>query len=157
TLFAEASLSGRSGSTTWVAGLAYQEDGFHSETFPRFDYTYRVPAAFAQAEHDLSPDLTMAGSGRIDFHDEYGTRFSPRLSLLYRPGPWTIRASGGRGFFAPTPFVEEIEAAGLSRLEPLAGLKAETASTASLDIGYARGRLETTITLFGSDMDHSVR
>jgi iron complex outermembrane receptor protein len=157
TVFVEASLSGQNGPTTWVGGLAYQEDGFRSETFPLFDYTFRVPAAFAQAEHDLSPDLTVAGSARIDFRDEYGTRFSPRLSLLYRPGPWTIRASGGRGFFAPTPFVEEIEAAGLARLEPLGKLEAETASTASLDIGYTRGRLETSVTLFGSNMTNSVR
>jgi iron complex outermembrane receptor protein len=157
TVFAEASLSGQSGPTTWVGGLAYQEDGFRSETFPLFDYTFRVPAAFAQAEHDLSQDLTVAGSARVDFHDEYGMRFSPRLSVLYRPGPWTIRASGGRGFFGPTPFVEEIEAAGLASLEPLGDLDAETASTASLDIGYARGRLETSITLFGSDMANSVR
>jgi iron complex outermembrane receptor protein len=157
TVFAEASVSGQGGRTTWVAGIAYQEDAFRSETFPLFDYTFRVPAAFAQAEHDLSPDLTVAGSARVDLHDEYGTRISPRLSLLYRPGPWTIRVSGGRGFFAPTPFVEEIEAAGLGRLEPFDDLEAETASTASLDIGYARGQLETSVTLFGSNMAHSVR
>lgn len=157
TLFAEASLSGEAGATTWVGGFAYQVDAFRSRTFPAFDYTYRVPGVFAQAEHELTPDLTLAGSARLDIHDEYGTRFSPRLSLLFRPGNWTIRASGGRGFYAPTPFVEEIEAAGLSRLEPLGALEPETATTASLDIGYRQGPLEANVTLFGSDMKNSTR
>lgn len=157
TLFAEASFSGEAGATTWVGGLAYQEDGFRSETFAPFDYTYRVPGLFAQAEHELSADLTLAGSARVDFHNEFGTQFSPRLSLLYRPGRWTVRASGGRGFYAPTPFVEEIEAAGLARLEPLGELEAETATTASLDVGYARGPVEANVTLFGSDMENSTR
>ena len=138
-LFTEASLSGESGATAWVAGAAFQSDGFRSDTFPAFDYTYNVPGLFAQIEQQASPDLTLAASGRVDFHDEFGTQFSPRLSALYRPGRWTIRASFGQGFFAPTPFVDEIDAAGLSRLEPLGDLEAETASTASLDIGYAKG------------------
>lgn len=157
TVFAEASLSGETGGTSWVGGIAYQLDSFRSKTFPAFDYDYEVPGIFAQVEQDVTPQLVLAGSARLDFHNEYGTRFSPRLSLLYKPGPWTMRVSGGRGFYAPTPFVEEIEAAGLSRLEPLGALKAETATTASLDIGYARGGVEANVTLFGSNMDDATR
>jgi len=76
---------------------------------------------------------------------------------LYRPGNWTFRASLGRGFYAPTPFVEEIEAAGLSRLEPLGALKAETAGTASVDIVYARGPIEASVGLFASNIDDATR
>jgi iron complex outermembrane receptor protein len=157
TVFTEASVAGSAGGTSWIGGLAYQLDSFRSQTFSAFDYTYRVPAVFAQVEHDVDADLTLAGSARVDFHNEFGTQFSPRLSLLYRPGPWTIRASGGRGFFASTPFVEEIEAAGLSRLEPVGELEAETATTASLDVGYTRGPLEATLTLFGSEIGNATR
>jgi iron complex outermembrane receptor protein len=157
TLFGEVSLARRSDATSWVTGVAFQTDSFRSETFPAFDFTYDVPAAFAQVEHELTPELTLAGSARIDFHSEYGTQLSPRLSALYRPGPWTIRASLGRGFYAPPPFVEEIEAAGLSRLEPLSGLEAETAQTASLDVGYARGSIEASVTLFASNIDKATR
>lgn len=157
TLFAEVSLAGEAGRTSWVAGVAYQADGYRSDTFPLFDYDFTVPGVFLQAEHELNDQLTLAGSARIDLHSEYGTRFSPRLSLLYRPGFWTVRASAGRGFYAPTPFVDETEAAGLSRLEPLSGLRAETAESASLDIGYARGPIEANVTLFGSDMRNTTR
>lgn len=156
-LFGEASVAGGSGATSWVGGIAFQQDGFRSEAFPAFDYTYDVPGIFAQVEQEASFDLTLAASGRVDFHDEYGTQFSPRLSALYRPGNWTIRGSLGGGFFAPTPFVDEIEGAGLSRLEPLEGLEAETAQTASLDVGYADGPWEANLTLFGADIENATR
>lgn len=157
TALAEFSLAGNAADTAWVAGAAYQVDGFRSRTFPAFDYTYRVPAVFGQIEQDVGPRFTLAASGRVDFHDRYGTQASPRLSLLYRGGPWTVRASAGRGFYAPTPFVEEIEAAGLSRLEPLGELEAETATTASLDFGYAEGGLEANVTFFGSNVRNMTR
>lgn len=157
TAFGEAALSVNSGGTSWLGGVALQRDAYRSKTLAAFDYTHTVPAVFAQVEHDLRDELTVAGSGRIDFHDEYGTRFSPRVSMLYRPGPWTFRASVGRGFYAPTPFVEEIEATGLSRLEPLMDLKAEVAETASLEAGYASGALEATVTLFGSRIHDAVQ
>lgn len=157
TLFAEASYAVQAGATQWLAGLVFQRDAFRSETFPAFDYTHSVPAAFAQVEHDVRDDLTLAASARWDAHDEYGARLSPRLSALYRPGPWTLRASVGRGFHAPTPFVEEIEAAGLSRLEPLFGLKAEVAESASLEGGYSSGPIEASVILFASNIHDAVR
>jgi outer membrane receptor for ferrienterochelin and colicins len=157
TLLAEASLAGRSGATAWLGGIAFQSDSYHSPSFPAFNYVFEVPGIFAQAEHELRSNLTLAASARVDFHSEYGARFSPRLSALWRPGPWTVRASYGRGFYAPTPFVEEIEDAGLSRLEPLRDLEAETAESASLDIGYARGPIETSVTLFSSNIARATR
>jgi iron complex outermembrane receptor protein len=156
TLFAEASLAGDSGRTSWVAGIAYQADSYRSETFPVFDYDFEVPGAFVQVEHEVSQALTLAGSARVDAHSEYGTRFSPRVSALYRPAFWTFRASFGRGFHGPTPFVDETEAAGLSRLAPLGRLRAETAESASIDIGYARGAVEANLTVFASNMKDTV-
>ena len=157
TLFGEASFSTDDGTTSWLGGVAVQNDLFRSASFAAFDYSHTAPALFAQVEHKLWDDLTLAGSARLDFHNLYGSRFSPRLSALYRPGPWTFRASMGRGFYAPTPFVEEIEAAGLSRLQPLAGLRAETVESVSVEGGYASGSFETNITLFTSTIHHAVR
>lgn len=152
TVFTEASLSGAAGDISWIGGVAYQRDTFRSRTFPILNYAYDVPGVFGQVEQGFSPDLTLAGSARLDFHNEFGAQLSPRLSLLYRPGFWTIRLSGGRGFYAPTPFVEEIEAAGLSRLEPIDDLAVETAANASIDLGYKRGPLEANVTIFGANM-----
>ncbi|RIJ26026.1 TonB-dependent receptor [Henriciella barbarensis] len=150
---AETSLTWQGDRTNWVLGAALQTDSFSSDTFPAFDYDYDVPGVFAQVDHDFSELLAVSLSGRLDDHSAFGTQFSPRLSVLYRPGNWTIRGSVGEGYYAPTPFVEEIEAAGLSRLEPLSGLEEETAQTASLDVGYRQGPVETSLTLFASDVD----
>ena len=53
--------------------------------------------------------------------------------------------------------MDEIEAAGLSRLEPLGELEAETARTASLDVGYADGPWEANVTLFGANIKNATR
>jgi outer membrane receptor for ferrienterochelin and colicins len=157
TTFAEASYSNDLGRTQWLAGLAFQQDGYKSETFPQFDYTFDAPALFAQVEHEALETLTLAASARFDDHSEYGGFLSPRISALWKSGDFTVRGSLGSGFYAPTPFVEEIEAAGLSRLAPLGDLEAETAETASLDVGYRTGGWETNVTLFGSDLHDAVR
>ncbi|WP_206212335.1 TonB-dependent receptor [Wenzhouxiangella sp. XN79A] len=153
----ESSLTGYTLRSNWVAGIALQSDVFDSDDFPAFDYSYEVPGLFGQLDYDLTEALSTSISARLDEHSEYGSQFSPRLSVLYRPGDWTIRGSYGQGYFAPTPFVEEIEAAGLSRLEPLMGLKEETAETASIDVGYSWGELETNATLFASNVDDVTR
>jgi outer membrane receptor for ferrienterochelin and colicins len=157
TLFAEASLAAGSDRTSLLGGLALQGDRYRSRAFPGFDYAYTVPGAFVQVEHRALDELTLAGSARVDLHSEYGTRLSPRVSALYKPGRVTVRASLGRGFYAPTPFVEETEAAGLSRLAPLSGLRAETADTASLDVGYKRAGIEANVALFASHLHDAVR
>lgn len=157
TLFGEASLSADWAGSSWVAGAVVQADDYTSEAFPVFDYSYTTPALFVQVEREVGENVTLAASGRWDDHSEYGSYFSPRLSALYRPGPWTVRASWGTGFYAPTPFVEETEASGLSRLEPISGLRAETGETASFDIGYAAGPFEATMTLFASDIGDAVQ
>lgn len=157
TLFAEASLAGSAGSINWLAGVAVQNDGYRSKSFPAFDYDFTVPGLFAQVEADVAAGLTLSGSARFDDHSEYGSHLSPRISMLYKPGGWTIRASYGRGFYAPTPFVEQIDAVGLSRLAPLDGLEAETAGTASLDIGYRKDGFSANLSLFASDIDDAVQ
>jgi outer membrane receptor for ferrienterochelin and colicins len=155
--FAEASLAGTVDGTAWVAGVALQADDYRSRTFPAFNYRFTAPGVFAQVEQEIGTRLTLAASGRVDFHNAYGTQVSPRVSALYRTGPWRLRVSAGRGFTAPTPFVDEVEDAGLSRLEPLGKLKPETARTASVDLGYAKGPIEAGVTLFAADIDNAVR
>ena len=150
----ESSLSGYTDRSDWVVGLAYLSDIYESDTFPTFDYSYEVPSLFAQVDYEMTSELTTSVSARVDEHSDFGTQVSPRVSLLYRPGDLTIRGSYGKGYYAPTPFVEEIEAAGLSRLAPIQGLVEEQAETASLDFTYTYNNIETSFTLFGSNIEN---
>jgi iron complex outermembrane receptor protein len=152
TYFAEAALTATArGGQTSVVGVALQRESYRSRDVPRFDYAYTVPAAFAQ--YDLEPAgwLALSASGRVDAHSEYGTFFNPRLSALVRaPAGWTARLSAGTGAFAPTPFTEETEVAGLTPLRAFRGLRAERARSASLDLGGTVGPFEVNGTVFGS-------
>lgn len=158
TWFGEASISGSAGRHTWVAGAAYQEDVYDAMQAFQAAYAFRAPAVFLQDEIVLGARVSVAASGRIDVHNEYGTLASPRVSVLLRPADeWTARLSAGGGSFAPTPFTEVTDETGLTRLAPLAGLRAERARTASADLTWTRGGVEATGTVFGSRVKDAVQ
>ena len=150
----ESSLSGYSDKTAWLVGVALQSEKFNSDSFPEFNYAYQVPGLFSQLDYEASDEVSLSLSARADWHSEYGTQVSPRISLLYSPENWTIRGAYGKGFFAPSPFIEDIDEAGLSRLAPLENLDEERASTASIDISYVLGSMETSMTIFTSAIDN---
>jgi iron complex outermembrane receptor protein len=152
--FGETSLQGVSGRHTWVTGAAFQQDHFDLPRLQSLDYRFSSPAVFAQDEISFGPRWTLAASGRIDVHSEYGVLATPRVSLLVRPATgWTLRVAGGTGAFAPTPFTEETEETGLSRVLPLRGVRAEHARGTSVDLTRVFGPWEVTGTVFGSDVD----
>lgn len=158
TWFGEASATGTHGRHTWVGGAAFQQDRYNSPDVGPFDFTASSPSVFAQDEVRFGPRLTIAASLRADGHSEYGTIVSPRASLLARPDErWILRASLGGGSYAPTPFNEETDETGLSRLAPLSGLRAERARGGSFDATFHRGRVEFSATVFASRVFHAVQ
>ncbi|MGY6629228.1 MAG: TonB-dependent receptor plug domain-containing protein [Oceanicaulis sp.] len=148
TLFGEATLAWSHDGHSLVGGLAVQADTLDADDFPDIDYSFTVPGVFIQYDRDLTEDFTVSGGLRADSHSAYGEFLSPRVSVLWRPGAWTLRASAARGFFAPGPFVGAIEETGLSRLDPLTGLEAERAESLSFDIGRRFGPFEANLIAF---------
>ncbi len=125
---------------------------------PQFDFRFSAPSVFAQDEVSFGPAWTLGVSARADVHSEYGTLFTPRLSVLVRPwSGWTVRVAAGTGAFAPTPFIEETEETGLSRVLALHGLRAERARGASADVTRVLGPMEVTGTIFASRVDDPVQ
>ena len=155
--FAEAAYSGTGGGHTRVVGAALQAEGYRARDVSGFDYSYVTASLFAQEEYAPTEWITLSLAGRADWHSEYGAFFNPRLSLLLRPAEWTVRGSVGTGYFAPTPFTEETESIGLSRVRPLNGLDAERALTASLDVGRSIGPVEVNATVFGSRTENALQ
>ncbi|HVE78786.1 MAG TPA: TonB-dependent receptor, partial [Gemmatimonadaceae bacterium] len=164
TWFAEASAAMPRGRWTWVAGAAYQEERYRNEDVAGFDYTFRVPSAFAQADVDPAPWLALSMSARADRHSVYGTVVSPRVSALLRApddgalAGWTARLSAGGGAFAPSWLTEETEAVGLDpvvrpgALGAPARLRLERATGGSVDVGGRFGALEVNVTGFTSEV-----
>jgi iron complex outermembrane receptor protein len=144
-------LLGKRGRHNWLIGAATQQDRYDATDLPSFDYAFTTPGLLAQDEIALPENLTLGISARLDWHSQYGTFASPRLSLLYKPvASVTARVSAGTGFFAPTPFVEETEETGLSRVRPMTGIVAERARGVSFDTTWSQGPVEIVGTLFGS-------
>ena len=157
TWLGEASLTIPHGVSLWVIGGAIQQEGYDAFDVSGFDYSFTTPALFAQNTITLSPSFSLTASARADRHSEYGTQFAPRLSVLRRLGPvWTLRASAGGGYFAPSPFTEETEVIGLAQLEPLSGIREERARSGSIDLGGNIGVIELNVTAFASLIEHPV-
>lgn len=155
--FAEAAVSGGPGNLEWLVGSSWQREAYRARDVGGMDYTFTTPAGFVQLTATPRPWVTATASGRCDAHNVYGTICSPRLSTLFRlAAAWSLRASVGTGFFAPTPFVEETQAIGLTHLAPPAGLVAERARNGSLDLTAALGPLEVSATLYASRISHAV-
>ncbi len=150
TLFGEIALRGTAGLHTWVVGGAFERHTFDPQDVPRFAYQYRVPAVFAQDDVAARPWLNISASARVDVHNMFGTFVSPRVSGLVRNGGWSVRASIGTGFFAPTPVTEETQAAGLTRLIIPIPLEPERGRSASVDLTRAVGPLSVTASAFDS-------
>lgn len=151
--FAEVSFSGQDGRHLWVLGLAVQHDGYAHQQLPQFDFDYTVPAIFAQDEFEVADWVTVAASVRYDEHSRFGGSLSPRLSALIRAREWAVRLSAGTGFFAPTPFTEEVEAVGLTRLRPPGEWVEERARSAMIDVGRSFGPVEVNVSAFASSID----
>ncbi len=157
TWFGETSLSATRGASLWVLGAALQQERYRAEDVAGFDYAFTTPGLFAQHTLDVGERLALTTSARVDRHSEYGTQWAPRLSALVRLTPaWSLRASAGTGYFAPTPFTEETEVIGLRPLVPLRGIRGERARSGSLDLGGALGAVELNATLFGSAIERPV-
>jgi iron complex outermembrane receptor protein len=155
-LFGEAALTLTRASQVVVAGAAVERDAYTARDVPVHDYVFTAPALFA--EHTWSPAawFGVSSSARADFHSKYGTFVSPRVSLLFRAGEeWNARLSAGSGVYAPTPFTEETEAIGLTRLRPL-GVSAERAAGASMDVSGRLGPLEMHASAHHSEVRHPV-
>lgn len=149
--FGEVSLTRAIGRHTIVIGGAMQGDAYRAAQLPQFNYTYWVPSLFAQDDFTVSPRVSFSASARLDRHSKYGAVASPRLSMLVRPAEgWSIRLSGGRGYFAPTPLTEETEAVGLTRLRAFNAGDVERAQSYSADVSRSIGPAEFNVTAFGS-------
>ena len=155
--FGEISIRGSVNRHTWVVGGAIEADRYRSTQLPQFDHAFTIPGVFVQDDVVLTSWLSLSGSARLDHHTEYGTFVSPRVSALVRASQWQARASAGTGFFGPSALTEETESAGLTRLSIPRRLRAERGRSASVDVTRTAGPLSTTMTVFASRVNHSIK
>ena len=93
---------------------------------------------FAQDDWKFHPNFTLQSGLRVDVHNNYGTFFLPRLSLMYKANQkLTMRIGGGLGYKTPTLFNSEIDE---RQYRYIAGYKvgstAEKSYGANFDVNY---------------------
>ncbi len=152
---------GVAGGCLWPARLGFggaiSQDRYRNEQYSDVDFTFTAPGVFAQDDMRLSDTVTASVSARLDAHSKYGVLVNPRVSLLGRPSQaWTLRVSTGLGTFAPTPFTEETEEVGFSRLRFRDDLDVERAWAMSADVTRVMGSFELTVTGFSSRVSDPV-
>ena len=151
----EATLHGEVGKHELIVGAALQYERLHTRDVAGVNFDYTVPGVFVQDELSLTGWMSVAASARVDAHSDYGTFFSPQIALLFRAGDeWSLRASAGTGFAAPTPLIEDVQARSLAVLNPLGSLRAERASTVSLDGRWAEAPWDVNLSIFSSEIRH---
>jgi outer membrane receptor for ferrienterochelin and colicins len=155
--FLETSVSGIRGAHSWVVGAALDQETFRHRDVPSpgvpLDFDHSSPALFLQDELRLRDGgARVVGSLRWDRHNVYGSQLSPRISVLAPGETWTVRASAGRGFLAPTPLVDDLESVGLRGVIQPPDLAVERGWGTSVDLGRLHGPMEWNATLFGSEI-----
>ncbi|MVM30178.1 TonB-dependent receptor plug domain-containing protein [Spirosoma sp. HMF4905] len=93
---------------SFKAGLSYLLDDYREQY--RAIATARtesVPGAFVEYTYTYPEKLILVLGGRVDFHNLFGTQFTPRAHLKYSFNQnLAVRVSAGRGFRAANPFAE---------------------------------------------------
>lgn len=104
------------GAAQIAAGVEYREE-FYQDLYDSLSEAGQVggsagnsaggdrdaKAAFVELYLPVTEELEVSFAGRYDTYSDYGSDFSPKLSVSYRPtDELLLRASYGEGFLAPT-------------------------------------------------------
>lgn len=153
---AEASMNRGQGRHLVVAGAALEVQRYRNQSLTGFNYQWATPGLFVQDDITVSAMASLSLSARVDAHPDYGALWSPRVSVRVKPGAWDLRASAGRGAFAPTVFVDDVDEVGLTRVGRVLLDRAETAETWSVDVSRSLGVVDVSGTWFGSHIHDPV-
>jgi len=138
--YSEASAAMQRGAHGVVVGVDARTDGFDQAAGgeAELDYGHGSLGAFAQDTWDVTRVLALEAGLRVDAHSEHGAFVLPRASVLLRPiAGLAVRAGGGLGYRAPTPFLEEAEERAYAGVVPVAdSARAERSAGGTVDANY---------------------
>jgi outer membrane receptor for ferrienterochelin and colicins len=141
---------------TTVLGGTLQHDRFENSLNDAYDHRWLTPSLFVTADRAVGP-VTLSASVRGDAHPT-GAQLTERLAVLARPADdWSVRASAGTGFAAPTAMTEETEAIGLRAIRPNAALKRERGYGLMLDINGELAAVELLLTAYSSVVTSAIQ
>jgi outer membrane receptor for ferrienterochelin and colicin len=113
--------------TTGISYIYNDYDNLLSDS--AFALTESVPGVYFQYTYNQDEKFTFIAGMRADFHNRFGTFYTPRVHARYALTPHTVvRASAGKGYRTPNVIAENISLLASSRdLNTLETLKQEEA------------------------------
>ncbi|CAM2920781.1 TonB-dependent receptor domain-containing protein [Vibrio rarus] len=119
-------------------------------------------ALFLQDDISLTDEWSLLLGGRYDNHADFGSHFSPRAYLVYKPTQnWTLKGGYGEGFKAPTikQSSPEYYSTAVGRpfdLKGNADLKPEVNQSYEISAAYNTERWGSAVTLFQNNVENLI-
>jgi outer membrane receptor for ferrienterochelin and colicins len=95
---------------TWKAGTSFLYDSYQERYLDSaYARTELVPGFFGEYTWTIPNKFTLVLGNRIDFHNQLGTKWVPRMHAKWDMRPnWIVRASAGKGWRRVNPLAENI-------------------------------------------------
>ena len=91
---------GLTSSSTTILGADWRKD-YLTATSGNIDQHVYTLTAYAQHEQTILKDLTATVGLRLTHHETFNNHLTPKVSLMYAPGNFRLRATYSAGFRAP--------------------------------------------------------
>ncbi|MBR1688545.1 MAG: TonB-dependent receptor [Prevotella sp.] len=85
---------------TTIVGADWRNDFLRAATGNVSGHAYTW-AGYVQHEQTLIGDLKMTAGLRYNYHKTFGSDLTPKVALMYAPGPFNFRAAYSRGYRTP--------------------------------------------------------
>jgi outer membrane receptor for ferrienterochelin and colicins len=144
---------------SYKAGLSFLYDNY-DEKFADLPYKREeiVKGGFFEYTYKNLDKLTAVAGTRLDFHNLYGTIFTPRLHVLYNATESTaLRLSAGKGFRVANPFAEYFGNLVSSRtIRILENIKPEVSWNYGVSLTKTFGKSSLIIDLFHTNFQNQL-
>ncbi len=136
----------------------YRRDGLDNEVLEiATNENVENFSLFLQDEFNIFDPLYLVAALRYDHHSEFGSRWSPKASLVYEIGRGLrLKGSVGKGFRAPSLtelFVTSFRRRGREVFAGNPNLKPETSTSYEIGVQGERDRFHAGLTLFRTEVD----
>lgn len=140
---------------TLTTGIEFLQESLYGDKFESSQLEEKKQwnaTAFVQDDWQIKEDLNLIGGIRVDYHEKYGWNASPKLSLLYRLFPFTMRLNYASGFRSPSlkELYMDWDHLGMFWIYGNENLKPEKNHYLSLSGEYVSSRLYATLTAYGN-------
>lgn len=144
-----------------LGGLEYnREENFATSTLGVQPTTKNISDInlFAQAQYKLLSNFDVVGGARYTHNMQFGSAFTPKLSLMYKTGGFTFRGGLGSAFRAPSikELYYDFDHQGMFWVYGNPDLKPEKGLYSSLSAEYTKGFFNASVSAYRNQINNKI-